>query len=387
MKRLLRKITLAAIVLIFCFSAASEAVNENEGSLTPRLKDGKKWRIGYCESGNFVNYPATLNALLRGLTELGWLAGTENIPYVKGQEDTRAMWEYLSSHDSGPYLQFVGDAYYTFNKMDAAARNETAAKIVERLNKRQDLDMMIVMGTVAGQALAHDVQSVPLMVFSTSNAVQAGIVKSDENSGRDNVWAHMDPDRYRQQIEVFHDMFGFKKLGMVYEDSVAGRTLAAVEDMESVARERGFEIVRCFVKDNQPDKNEFYRETLEANRKLAREVDAMYLSVYMDRKADMLPGLLEPFYEKKIPVFAQQGEAEVKNGALLSVYRADFSGVGMFGAEAIARVLNGAKPRSLPQVFVNTPNIVINLDVADKIGYAPPFDVLLAADEIYTKKN
>jgi len=64
------------------------------------------------------------------------------------------------------------------------------------------------------------------MVFSTSNAVQVGIVNSNDYSGRDQVWAHMDPDRYRQQIEVFHDIFAFKKLGMVYEDSVSGRALA-----------------------------------------------------------------------------------------------------------------------------------------------------------------
>lgn len=271
--------------------------------------------------------------------------------------------------------------------MDTGLRNENAAKTVERLNQRQDLDMMIVMGTVAGQALVNDVHSVPLMVFSTSNAVQAGIVKSNEDSGRNNVWAHMDPDRYRQQIEVFHDLFGFKKLGMVYEDSVPGRSFAAVEDVEAVARERGFEIVRYFVKDSQPDKDAFSRETLAAHRKLAQEVDAVYMTLYMDRKAAMLPELLAPFYDKKIPVLAQQGAAEVKNGALLSVYRADFGGVGLFGAEAIARVLNGATPRSLPQVFANTPNIVLNLEAADKIGYAPPFDILLIADEIYQQKE
>ncbi len=385
MVRLLKKCLLITILLVFYSVASSEAVNENEIAPAPRLKDGLKWRIGYCESKNFVNYPATFNALIQGLTQLGWLTGTDNLPYARGQEDTRAMWEYLSSHDCGPYIEFVGDAYYSFNNMNESLRGETAAGITDRLNKRQDLDLMIVMGTTAGQALANDARSVPLMVFSTSNAVHVGIVYSNDYSGLDQVWAHMDPDRYRQQIEVFHDIFAFKKLGMVYEDSVSGRALAAIEDVEAVAGERGFEIVRCFVKDNQSDKNAFYREMLEAHRKIAREADAMYISVYTDRQAGLLPDLLAPFYEKKIPVFAQQGAAEVKNGALLSVYRADFSGVGLFGADAITRVLSGANPGSLPQVFVNTPNIVLNLEVADMIGYTPPFDILLIADEIYTK--
>jgi len=48
-------------MLVFCSVASSEAVNENEVAPAPRLKDGLEWQIGYCESKNFVNYPATFN--------------------------------------------------------------------------------------------------------------------------------------------------------------------------------------------------------------------------------------------------------------------------------------------------------------------------------------
>jgi ABC-type uncharacterized transport system substrate-binding protein len=74
----------------------------------------------------------------------------------------------------------------------------------------------------------------------------------------------------------------------------------------------------------------------------------------------------------------------VSYGALLSLYRANFSGIGHFGAENIARTLKGTKLRDLPQVFGDTPSIVINLATADRIGYLTPFDILLAADEIFT---
>jgi len=46
------------------------------------------------------------------------------------------------------------------------------------------------------------------------------------------------------------------------------------------------------------------------------------------------------------------------------------------------KVLNGVSPRELPQVYGDTPSIVLNLEVADLIGYQIPFDILLAADEI-----
>jgi hypothetical protein len=60
-------------------------------------------------------------------------------------------------------------------------------------------------------------------------------------------------------------------------------------------------------------------------------------------------------------------------------------GIGLFGAEAIAMVLKGGSTRNLPQVYESTPYIVLNLEAAQKIGYRPPFDILLVADRIYRK--
>jgi ABC-type uncharacterized transport system substrate-binding protein len=373
------------MILSIFFVTAVAAATGKEASAPPRMKEGKKWRIGYCESNRFVNYAEHLYALVRGLTALGWIKGTEHFPYASGQEDTRAMWEWLASHDVGPYMEFVGNAYYTYDGMSPGLRKRKTEDIIRRLNQKRDIDLMIAMGTIAGKLVADDRHSVPVMVFSTSNAVAAGIVKSVEKSGRDHVWAHMYPTRFKRQIEVFHDIFAFKRLGMVHEDSPAGRALAALDDAEALARERKFEIIRCFVNDNQTDKNMFFRETLAAHRKLAGEIDAMYMTIYPgSRKFDMLPALMEPFYEKKIPVFTQL-KMEVQFGALVSVADADFMGIGLFGAEAIAMVLKGGSTRNLPQVYESTPYIVLNLEAAQKIGYRPPFDILLVADRIYRK--
>ncbi len=49
----------------------------------------------------------------------------------------------------------------------------------------------------------------------------------------------------------------------------------------------------------------------------------------------------------------------------------------------MAKILNGARPRQLDQVFEGPPKIAINLKTAQIIGYDPPVDVLGAADEIY----
>jgi len=79
------------------------------------------------------------------------------------------------------------------------------------------------------------------------------------------------------------------------------------------------------------------------------------------------------------------GSQEVEQGILLSLARADVSYVGLFHAETIARILNGAKPRQLSQLWVDPPKIALNLGTARIIGFDPPVDILLAADEVYEK--
>ncbi|SMD05373.1 ABC transporter substrate binding protein [Sporomusa malonica] len=362
-----------------------EISNGKDGKELPHTNNGKPWRIAYCESGEFVNYASTLHALANGLAELGWL-NAQGLPYTQGQKESRMMWDWLAQHSEGRYIEFVADAYYSLEKMSADERAATAQQIIRRLNERQDIDMILVMGTGAGQLLANDQHKVPMLVFSSSNAVQAGIIQSVSDSGRDHVWAHMEPARYQRQIEIFHDLFAFKKLGMVYDDSPEGRVYAALEDVKKVAAERGFTIASVSVKDKQNNREAHRQQMLNAYNTLVDEgVDAVYCSLYLDRDVTELSELFAPLYSKHIPTFAQMGVAEVRNGALLSVYRADFVGFGKFAAHTMAQVFHGEKPRNLLQVFENTPSIVLNLEVAEKVGYNPPFEVFLVTDEIYQK--
>ena len=379
------KIGLWVVVFISSFMLfPGQISNGKDGKDLPQTNNGKPWRIAYCQSGEFVNYASTLYALANGLSELGWI-DIQGLPYTPGQKEARLMWEWLATH-SGGYVEFVPDAYYSLEKNSTGENGETPQQIVAKLTARRDIDLILVMGTQAGELLAKRQPQVPTLVFSTSNAVQSGIIQSVNDSGVDNLWAHVEPTRYQRQIEIFHDLFAFKKLGMVYDDSPAGKVYAAVADVEKVAMERGFEITSVIVPDKQNNRAAHRQQMLAAYEQLVQDgVDAVYCSLYLDRDVIELSQLFAPLYEKKIPVFSQMGVAEVKNGALLSVSRADFVGLGKFGAYTMTQVFHGIPLRQLPQIFENTPSIVLNLEVAEKVHYNPPFEVLLVADEIYPK--
>lgn len=339
------------------------------------LNDGQKWRLGYCESQPYFEFDGILYGIVKGLEKTGWLEGTSGLPYIPFQQDTGSMWDWLAAHDLGPYIEFVEDAHYDLSV-------DSGDEIIKRLIEEKDIDLMILNGTLAGLTLANDQHSVPSLVFGTSNAVKSGIIKAENDSGIDHIWAHVDPGVFTRQVEVFYDIFSFKKLGILYVNDSFRRAFAAVDDVESVARKKGFEVVHHHKVYDPDNIGQYLQDVLAAHQKLAQEVDAMYITTgaWEMSKVDEL---LEPFYEKKIPVFSQVGSGEVRHGALMSLARADYSGIGGFGAQTIAAVFNGALPRNLPQRYEDAPSIAINLEVARMIGYKPAFEILLAADEVY----
>lgn len=313
------------------------------------------------------------------MDEAGWIENLEGLPYEPGQEDSRTMWQYLAQAEISPYIEFVDDAHYSF-----FLEPESEEELMQRLEEEGDLDLVIVMGTYAGQVLSTEEHQVPVLVFSASDPVQSGIVDSLEDSGSPHVWAHLDPGRDRRQVNVFYDLFEFETMGLVYEDSELGRIFSAIDDVEEVAAQRGFDVVRRFVAEpvDSADYERYYQELLLAHEELAQEVDAFYISI-ASIEAKKLPKLLQPFYKYNIPVFSQIGSGEVQYGALASVARADFNDIGIFGTHIISQVLKGHSPQELPQVYMETPNIALNLAVAELVGYQVPFEVMLVADRIY----
>ncbi|MEY4482081.1 MAG: hypothetical protein RIQ84_1243 [Pseudomonadota bacterium] len=350
---------------------------------SPKTNAGRPWRVAYLETRPFVNYAATLANLAIRLGHLGWIENIQGIPFEKGQVDSRVIWNWLS-HRNGQYLQFLRDGFYSFENLNPDEINAATESIVSRLSTQKDVDLIVVMGTESAQKISTDRHSIPMISMSTSNAMQSGIVKKAEYSGREHIWAHMDPFRYERQIDIFYDIFKFKKLGIVFDDDQAGRSFSAYEDIIKVAKKRNFSVIVENVmqpKKYGANKDKFIDDLKLGYTKLSSRVDAVYHGLFIGSDPKKLHIPLSPLIQKKIPVFAQQVD-DVSAGALMSLARADFSGVADFGAKAMIRVIKGEKAGEIPQIYENSPNIVINLGVAKQIGYKPSFELLLGADEV-----
>ena len=382
MRRLGIPYLVSAVFALILAVTCSTACAADGFSTAPKANGDKKWRIAYYEGGAYGDYEIILKSMLKGFIKLGWIEDM-SIP-AEDNPNHKVFWEWVSKNVKSKYIEFVPDAFWTSN-FDKELRVENRKEALDRLNNRKDIDLIIAMGTWAGQDLATNDHHVPVVVVSTSDPIGSHIVKSAEDSGFDHVHAKVDPTRYERQVRLFHDMFKFKRLGIVYEDSLEGRSFAAVDDVEKVAKERGFQVVPCFAAFNNVSQAEAEQQVLNCHRQLAPKVDAMYITVHRGITLKNLTALLGPFFEYKIPTFSMSGSEEVKRGVLLSIAQAEYRYAALFHAEVIAKILNGAKPRSISQIWSDPQKIAINLETAKRISYDPPFDIMAAADELYER--
>lgn len=373
------KLTILIIGLGIIGYVSVDAQAADNYSTRPKLHQGRKWRVGYYEGGPYVNYPANLYALLKGLKELGWLKN--EIPAFQPQtSDARSLWQVLAGM-SEPYLQFESQSFWSA-EWNEHKRTQNRAEAMRQLQGKK-LDFMIAMGTWAGLDLANDQHSVATMVMSSSDPVKSGIVKSVQKSGYDHVHARCDPQRYIHQLQLFHDIFRFHRLGVVYENSAVGRSYAALADIEKVAASRRFKIIPCFAPWSCSTSHDCVQNLIDCHETLAPQIDALFITVHRGMDGHQMDALLQPLIAYKIPTWSQRGPQEVQQGVLMSISRGGFSAVGRYHARIMAKILNGAHPGELDQIFVDPKGIAINLKTAAAIEYKPPNGLMKVADEIY----
>jgi len=355
-------------------------ITDDRFSTEPVLNDGKRWRIGYYEGGEYIEYQKLLVETIKGLMRLGWL-DNEAIPSQQG-EQTAQMWRWLNSDVNSGFIEFVPDAHYSAG-WDEEIRKQRGTEVIARLKNKHDLDLMIAMGTWAGKDLANDQHSTPTMVISTSDPLAAGIIKSVEDSGFDHINATIDPSLHERQLRVFHELVAFKKLGVAFENTVSGRSYAAIKVIKAQAENLGFEIVACYTKSDVIDLSIAERSVVKCFDKLSKQVDAIYVTSQGGINMNSISKLVSITNRNRIPTFSQTGAEEVKYGFMLSLSRAGYKYIGEFHAMTFAKVFNGAQPNQLTQLFEEPPKVALNLKTAEIVGFNPPLLLLGAADEIY----
>ena len=352
--------------------------------VSPALAEtgARTWRIAYVEGGPFSDYQRILRGVAVGLQRLGVIENG-NVPMPDDSESAAPMWTWLAQHAGGDRLVFVQDAFYS-SDWDADWRAETTEALLRRIRTRGDIDMVLAFGTWAGQDLARADIDVPVVVASVTNAVEAGIIPSVESSGRDNLVASIEPDRYKQQVILFHNIFNFRKLGIAYEDTPSGMSSVSLGEIESAADELGIELVRCTDTFDVADPLLAASRLKICHQKLVDQgAEAVYLTFNIGLQADTMADVLSPLIDASVPTFSQAGQADVEHGALLSISQVNTEEEGVFTAQQMEAIMNGARPGMLNQIYEGVVSLALNLRTATRIGWNPPLELLAAVDQFY----
>ncbi len=339
-------------------------------------------RVAYIEGGPYIDYQLILISLAHGLAELGVLENG-NVPVPEDTESTAGVWQWLCDNAGGDLIEFVPDAYYTAD-WDDDLFAQKHAELLDRLNSTTDIDLVLAFGTLAGQAMASDEHQTPVAVLSVTDAVTAGIIPSPDDSGRDHIFAMIEPNRYYREVVLFHDIFQFSRLGIAYEDTAQGRASAALSQIEQAAQDLDFELTTCTNTFNFVTPEPATENLIACHEQLAEAgVDAVYITVNMGMQEQDMPELLRPLLDKRLPTFSQNGVTEVRHGVLLSISQVNFSGQGLFAARAIQNIISGESPRAQNQKYEEPLSLAVNLHTAMLIGWNPSLAVLAAVDEIF----
>jgi len=311
----------------------------------------KQYRIAYIEAGEYWTYTETYNAIK----------------------------EYLAKNEWGNKVTYPKELYFSPG-WDHKAELQQAA---EKLMGRDDVDLVVAAGTAAtASVLKYNNQKTPILAMAVADAVKSKFVTSQDDSGVDNFTVRIVPGRYKRMFEIFHEVVGFQKLGLIYPDNENGRKYSNVEDAQQVATELGFEIVAF---DQIGDAEASTDCEAGISYLMDQGVDAFFIPALncFDWKLSDVEGLLNKLTQKKIPTFSREGTRTVKAGALMGFSTYDFTDRGRFLGERTIKILNGEQPRKLTMVDNATPKITFNLKTAADIEFDPSVDILAASDEIY----
>lgn len=363
---------------------AEQFFSQFEQEIIPITKqDGTPFHIAYVD---IDPYPASGEMLYYWIEQLiknGWIETKKPLPFIPEKTDAKELIYYLSEQDIGPYIQFSKEACY-YLEIDG---EEPCRKKLQYLIDTKAIDLIFCMGTTPGLFVKSlNNETIPVLVYFSVDPVGAGISKGEMFSGTKNIWCHVNYSVYNKQMQFYYDNYPFTNIGMIYYSE----SVAAIRAYEETAEKNRFLITKKKIKtlegNSKEKKKEYYLMLETIFQELIEDgIDAFMLNTDIIKEEEKIKELIDVFYEHQIPVFVQNGEYYVQNGAFMIVTASDAKEQAPFIADTFANILYGREPGKLNQEFITPPYLSINLEAADRLHYKVKEELILSAEKLYTE--
>ncbi len=268
------------------------------------------------------------------------------------------------------YEGFVEGENLVVHYQNAEGDFERCEAIAEEFLKI-GVDLIIATATPAVQAVAAVAKDIPVVFAAVTEPQRAGVVESWERPGR-NVTGVSDLNPVGALLEMVLAIVPHaQKFGVIYNANEIN-SVVQVEISRRIAEEIGIEIIEAAV--TRPG------EVRQAAAELAGEADIIWVPSDNTIMSAFDTVVEEIKAKNKMAFGANIKFAEM--GAVCAI-GFDYFELGLQAGVMVAAIIRGADPALMPVQIPTEIHIAINLDMAEKVGYKIPFEVLLVADEIF----
>lgn len=299
----------------------------------PRLvvsNSGRPFKIGIAYFGPDEGTDSTIVGLIDGLRKLGFVEG-QNLVIQK-------------MHANGE----IGSIPAMIQSLDAS-----------------DVDVISTFSTPVLTAACASVRHKPVVFTYCTDPIAAGAGKSFEDHLPFVTGIGSFPPIEKAVTMLKLTLPNFKRLGTLYNNAEAN-SLKVVTVLRELCQKHGVELVEAIANNTS--------EVVQAAQSLAaRRAEAVYIPG--DNTAyQAFDGLAGQLATARIPLVIDS--PDFCNRGALAVVGVGYYAAGFAAAEPLARVLQGEKPAKIPMRNVSDEKVILNMDVARKLGITFPPAVL-----------
>lgn len=253
---------------------------------------------------------------------------------------------------------------------ESAQGNSAIASQIARKFVGESPDVIVAIATPSAQTVAAAARDLPVVFSAVTDPVGAKLVPSLEASGTNisGVSDMLPIDKHLDMLQrVMPDA---KRIGTVYNPGEAN-AVSLINLLEERLAARDLELVKAAATKTS--------EVLGAARSLVGKADAIYLTTD-NTVISAVEAVISVGERASIPVFAAD-TATVGRGAVAAL-GFDYYLHGRQAGAMVARILNGTKPGDMPVETMDTLDLFVNPEAAERMGITLSDDLIRDAKEV-----
>jgi putative ABC transport system substrate-binding protein len=247
-----------------------------------------------------------------------------------------------------------------------------AASIASKFQSEK-VTLAVGVATPTSQSLVNTLKGIPIVFTAVTDPVKAGLVASLKKGDR-NVTGVSDMTPVKQQIQLLLKVKKIKRLGHIYTSSEENAVVLA-GIVKQVCKELGIEFVETTVSKSS--------EVKQAVQAIIRRVDALYISTD-NTVVSAMSAVTDVAMKARVPIMSAD-PSSAENYPVLAAWGFDYYKMGRTTGKMVVEILKGKKPEQIPTQFMTKTSdvdLLINLDVAKKLGLTFPKDIVKSANKV-----